>query len=122
VLKYLVNEELLEAKPSVPWLNETDDREYRDILKLGQDEVILGIIEGDGNRPEAICIDTLIQTGLRQGELQKLKPDQVTVEQVEAEDGTSVLVGVIHLRRGQTKNKTARPVIFSAELANRSGQ
>jgi integrase len=117
VMQWALQEELIEAKPSVPWLNEKDDRKHRDILLLGQDEVVLGIIEGDGNRVEALCIDMLIQTGLRQGELQALEPDQITIEQVEDDEGTPVPVGVVHLRRGQTKNNTSRPVIFSADLA-----
>lgn len=117
VCRYAVNEELIEHVPSVPWLNETNDRRHRDILRVEQDEVVLGIIEGDGNRAEAMCLDCIIQTGLRQGELQKLTPDQITVEQVEDDEGTLVPVGVLHLSRGQTKNKQSRPVIFSAELA-----
>lgn len=117
VMQWALQEELIETKPSVPWLNEKDDRKHRDILLLGQDEVVLGIIEGDGNRAEAICIDMLIQTGLRQGELQALAHDQITIEQVEDDEGTLVPVGVVHLRRGQTKNNTSRPVIFSSELA-----
>lgn len=117
VMTYAVNEEIIEHAPAVPWLNEKDERRHRDILKLGQDEVILRLMEDAGARPEALCVDMLIQTGLRSGELQKLQPDQLQVEQVEAEDGTPVLVGVVYLRRGQTKNNTARRVFFSADLA-----
>jgi integrase len=117
VLTWAVNEEIIAAKPSVPWLNETDDRRHRDILAIGQDEVVLGLIESHGNRIEAMCLDCIAQTGLRQGELQKLTPEQITIEQVEDDTGTPVLVGVLHLKRGQTKNKKSRPVIFSAELA-----
>lgn len=117
VLTWAENEEIIPAKPSVPWLNETDDRRHRDILTLEQDEVVLGLIESRGNRIEAMCLDCIAQTGLRQGELQKLTPEQITIEHVEDDTGTPVLVGVLHLHRGQTKNKQSRPVIFSAELA-----
>jgi integrase len=117
VLTWAVNEEVIETKPSVPWLNETDDRRHRDILAIGQDEVVLGLIENHGNRIEAMCLDCIAQTGLRQGELQKLAPEQITIEQVEDDTGTLVPAGVLWLKRGQTKNKRGRPVIFSPELA-----
>ena len=117
VLTFAVNEEIIENKPSVPWLNETEDRRHRDILTPEQDEVVLGLIESHGNRVEALCLDCIAQTGLRQGELQQLAPEQITIEQVEDDTGTLVPVGVLHLKRGQTKNKQSRPVIFSAELA-----
>lgn len=117
VLTWAVNEEIIAAKPSVPWLNETDDRRYRDILRVEEDEVVLGLIESHGNTIEAMCLDCIAQTGLRQGELQKLSHEQITIEQVEDDTGTLVPAGVLWLRRGQTKNKKGRPVIFSAELA-----
>lgn len=117
VLTWAENEEIIAGKPSVPWLNETDDRRYRDILTLEQHERVFGIIEAEYSRVEFMCLDCIAQTGLRQGELQKLTPEQIKIEQIEDEDGTPVHVGVLHLKRGQTKNKQSRPVIFSAELA-----
>lgn len=117
VLTWAVNEEIITAKPSVPWLNETDDRRYRDILMPEQYEVVRGIIEAEGHTVAGKCLDCIAQTGLRQGELQKLTPEQIKIEQVENDEGTAVPVGVLFLHRGQTKNKKSRPVIFDAELA-----
>lgn len=118
VLEYAVNEELLEHRPAVPWLNEKDDRRTRDILNWGQEDVVLKLMREAGHEVEALCVEVLIETGLRSGELLvKARPEQVTFEHVEDEDGTSVLVGVLSLGIKQTKNDTCRSVIFSADLA-----
>lgn len=119
VLTFAHYEGLIAHIPVAPLLNEKIDRRYRDILTFGQDEVILRLMEEAGDTLEALCVDIFLQTGLRQGELQKLAPEQITIEQVEDEEGTPVLVGVIQLRRGQTKNQEARLVTFSADLAKK---
>lgn len=119
VLTYAHNEEILqEHPPSAPFLDEDETKKARDILQVEQDEVVLKLMREAGELVEAMCVDALIQTGLRRGELtEKLRPDQITIEQVERKDGTVVLVGVIRLHKGQTKNNTARTVILSADLA-----
>ncbi len=118
VMRYAVNEELIETMPSVPWLNETDDRRARDVLHWGQDDVVIKLMRDAGHEVEALCVEVLVETGLRSGELlEELRPDQITIEQIEDEDGTLVQVGVIRLTKGQTKNNTHRSVIFSADIA-----
>ncbi|MFI4971110.1 MAG: tyrosine-type recombinase/integrase [Hyphomicrobiales bacterium] len=117
VLTYGVDDGIITSRPRAPMLDEKSDRRYRDILKFGQEDVVLQLMRDAGDKLEALCVEAFLQTGLRQGELQKLAPDQITVEQVEDEDGTSVPVGVISLHLDQTKNDTCRVVILSAELA-----
>jgi integrase len=119
VLTYARNEEiLLTEPPAAPYLDEETSRKERDILQLGQDEVVLQIMRDRGQLVDALCVEMLIETGLRSGELlKKLGPDQITIEQVEDEDGTLVPVGVLRLHKGQVKNNTRRLSVFSAELA-----
>lgn len=119
VLTYAHNEEILvEHPPKAPFLDEEETVVKRDILQVDQDEVVLRLMREAGDELEAMCVDVLIQTGLRRGELcGKLQPDQITIEQVEDEEGTLVPVGVIRLHKGQTKNNTARMMMLSAELA-----
>jgi integrase len=120
VLTFAFNEELIPARPNVPMLDEEEDRKVRDILQLGQEDVVMRLMCEAGHEVDADCVDMLIQTGLRSGELlRKLGPDQVTIETItDDETGTDVHVGVLRLHRGQNKNgKTARQLVFSAELA-----
>lgn len=118
VLTYAENEELIEHGPSIPWLDEKSDRRKRDILQWGQDDIVLRLMRDAGNEVEALCVEVLIETGLRSGELLlRVRPEQIKIEQLQDEDGTPVLVGVLCLDDGQTKNDTTRNVIFSADLA-----
>jgi integrase len=118
VLTYAFNEGLIPARPNVPLLDEVKGRKLRDILQYGQDDVVLQLMRDAGQEVDADCVDMLLQTGLRSGELlRQLGPDQITVETLEDEAGTSVHVGVLRLHMGQTKNDTSRLSIFSAELA-----
>lgn len=119
VLSYAENEGIIPHAPKSPMLDEEETRKHRDILKVGQDDVILQEMTDAGFRIHAMCVDALIQTGLRSGELlKKLTPEQVHIEQVrDPETGQTVNVGVIQLQRGQTKNKKGRFVILSADIA-----
>ncbi len=119
VLTYARKKGLIPARPVVDLLDEKSGRRHRDILQFGQDEVVLKLMEEAGHSHEALCVAFLIETGLRQGELQKLGPDQITIEQVEDEDGTLVPVGVLTLRKGQTKNNTHRLVLLSEAIAKK---
>lgn len=118
VMQYALQEEIIEAKPSVPWLNEKDDRRARDPLAWGQEDVVFKLMREAGHTVEALAAEVLFETGLRSGELlKKLQPDQITIEQIEDEDGTLVQAGVLRLRKGQTKNHSSRPVVFPMDLA-----
>jgi integrase len=71
-----------------------------------------------GQEVDALCVAFLLETGFRRGELlYKLGPDQITIEQVQGEEGTAVPVGVVRLHKGQTKNNKGRVAILSADLA-----
>jgi integrase len=117
VLSYAENEGLIDRAPKAPMLDETLTRRYRDILAKGQDEIILAKMVELGYEREAKCVDILIQTGLRSGELKKLTPEQVNVEPVEDAQGTNWECGVVRLKVGQTKNNKMRVCIFSPHLA-----
>jgi integrase len=112
VLSYAENEGIIPAAPKSPMLDETLTRKYRDILSYGQDEAIIGKMEELGYEREAKCVDVLIQTGLRSGELKKLRPEQITIEQVRDAEGTEHECGVIRLNVGQTKNNKMRVTIL----------
>ncbi|MBW7970935.1 tyrosine-type recombinase/integrase [Bradyrhizobium sp. BR 10289] len=103
-----------------------EDNALRAILHSEeQDEVILRLMREAGEEVEAKCVEFLVETGLRRGELcgdpkrgkEALKPFQITIER--GEDG--VEEGWINLGGGggveQTKNNTTRRVYVRAELA-----
>jgi integrase len=119
VLTFAHREGLMtERPPEAPYLDEASTRKERDILHIGQDEVILGLMRAAGHEVDAMCVEFLLETGFRRGELLfKLAPDQITVEQVPDEEGTVVPVGVVRLHKGQTKNNRGRVAILSADLA-----
>jgi integrase len=117
VLKYAYKRRLIATRPPLELLDEVTHRKERDPLNFGQDEVILRLMREAGHTIHATCVEALIETGLRSGELRKLAPEQITIEQVRSEDGTDVPVGVITLRKGKTKNNKARLVAFSADVA-----
>lgn len=120
VLTYAHHEGLIPSRPEAPLLDETSDRKGRDILHLGQDDVILKLIREAGKDVHADCIDFLLQTGWRSGELlSKLGADQITVEEVEDDEGNFVHVGVLRLHKGQTKNNTYRVAVIGADLARK---
>lgn len=110
VLSYAYRRRLIPQRPIIPLLPVTE--KHRDILEPGQDAVVLKLMREAGHTLEALCVEVLIETGMRQGELQALAPDQIVVE--ENEEGS---FGAVNLRAEQTKNNTARRVLFSADLA-----
>lgn len=120
VLTFAHLEDILkEHPPKAPYLDEKTVRKERDILEYGQEEVVLQIMRDRGQLVDALCVDMLIQTGLRSGELlKKLGPDQITIEDVhDPETGEVVPVGFLRLHKGQTKNNESREAAFSADLA-----
>jgi integrase len=117
VLTYAYKKKITTSRPPLDLLDEVSERRERDPLVYGQDEVIIGLMREAGHTREATCVEALIETGLRSGELLKLPPEQVTIEQVRDEDGTIVPLGCVHLRKGKTKNNRARVVALSADLA-----
>lgn len=119
VLTFAHREELMaHLPPEAPYLDEASTRKERDILHVGQDEVVFRLMRDAGREVDALCCEFLLETGFRRGELlRKLTPDQITIEQVRGEDGTPVPVGVVRLHKGQTKNNKGRVAILSADLA-----
>jgi integrase len=117
VLTYAYKKRLIPSRPPLDLLNEKTMRKKRTPLQLGQDEVILRLMREAGHEVEALCVEAIIQTGVRSGELLKRKPEDIRIEQVRDEDGTLVPLGVIALPQGQTKNDECRDVGFDADLA-----
>lgn len=119
VLRYAFKKKHVTTRPPLDLLDEKTDRKERDPLPLGTDDVVLGLMRDAGREVEAMCVDFLIQTGLRSGELLKrIRPEQITIQEVMKPDGSAtVLVGALELSKRQTKNNTSRLVAFSAELA-----
>jgi integrase len=118
VLTYAVMDGVIQHKPMMPLLDEKSDRKERDILQYGQDEVVLKIMREEGHVTSALCVEALIETGLRSGELlHKLRPDQIVIKTVEDEEGTEVTVGILILDKGQTKNNSFRKVLMDPDLA-----
>jgi integrase len=119
VLAFAHNEEIMtERPPAAPYLDEEETKKDRDVLQPEQDEVILQLMREAGDKLEALCVEAISHTGLRRGELcERLTPEQITIEQVEDEDGTPVHIGVIRLHKGQTKNGKGRIVTLPPELA-----
>jgi integrase len=121
VLTFCHREGLMsERPPEAPYLDEATTRKERDILHIGQDEVVFGLMREAGHEVDALCCEFLLETGFRRGELlYKLAPDQITIEQVEDETGTDVPVGVVRLHKGQTKNNKGRVATLTPELAKK---
>lgn len=119
VLKYAYKKRIISTRPPLELLDEVTGRKERDPLNFGQDEVILRLMRENGDDVEADCVEALIETGLRSGELRKRAPEDITIEQVVDETGTPVPVGVITLPKGRTKNNKCRVVAFSAESARK---
>jgi integrase len=119
VLKYAYKKRIIATRPPLELLDEVTTRKERDPLNFGQDEVILRLMRENGDTVEADCVEALIETGLRSGELRKRAPEDITIEQVMDEDGTLVDVGVVTLPKGRTKNNKSRRVAFSADLARK---
>lgn len=117
VLTYAYKKRMVPTRPPLDLLDEVTTRKERDPLNFGQDDVILKLMEGNGDLTEASCVEALIETGLRSGELRGLTQEQITIEQVMDEDGTLVPVGVITLLKGKTKDNKKRCVALSAATA-----
>jgi integrase len=119
VLAFAHQEEIMtERPPAAPYLSEEETKREREVLMPEQDQIILQLMRGAGDTTEALCVEAMMHTGLRRGELvEKLTPEQITVVQVEDEDGTLVHRGVIQLRKDQTKNGKGRIVTLPADLA-----
>jgi integrase len=116
VLTWAYRNDMIPTRPEAPLLPE-DERKERDVLPFGQDEVVLRLMREAGHGIEALCVEVLAETGLREGELLKLSPDQVAIGHVENEDGTNDPIGVITLRKEQVKNNRSRMVTIRADLA-----
>lgn len=114
------------AKPTVRLYKEKNA--LRGILATeAQDEVIMRLMREEGNEVEAKCVEFLLATGMRRGELcghqrrgkKPLQPSQITLE---PDDETGEENGWVTLGGGlegieQTKNNTSRRVYVPAALA-----
>jgi integrase len=114
------------VKPTVRLYRETNA--LRAILaNEAQDEVILRLIREAGHPVAAKCVEFLVETGLRRGELcghgrRNKKPLQANQITLEPDDETGEENGWVTLGGGlegieQTKNNTSRRVYVRAALA-----
>ena len=113
VLNFAVKQEYRDSKPECPLLPVEEN--LRDILhNYDQDEAILRAMRAAGKVVEALCVEVLIESGLRRGELlSQLRASQITIE-TNAEQGE---YGMIRLEAKQTKGKDFRQVSIPAQLA-----
>jgi integrase len=126
VLHCAVKKKWLQVKPEVTLYPE--DNALRAILTHeDQDEIILRLMRDAGHPVEAKCVEFLIETGLRRGELcgrrergkQPLQASQITLE---VDPETQEENGYVNLGGGgsgieQTKNNGVRRVYVRAALA-----
>jgi integrase len=118
VLTYARKKKHIPSRPELELLDEKTTRKHRDPLPFGSDEVILRLMRDAGRHVEAICVEALIELGFRSGELlRKIRPEQITVQEVTNAQGVTVSTGVLELTKAQTKNSTSRMVILSADIA-----
>lgn len=113
VLSFAVLAEYRESKPKVPRLPVTENP--RGIIHTyDQEEAILRAMRAAGDTVGAVCVQVLLDTGLRSSELlTKLRPDQIVTET----DGEQNTTTMIRLDANQTKNGTARKVPIDPDLA-----
>jgi integrase len=100
VLRFALERELIQGMPHVPRLK--NKGKTRDIVSLDMEDRICAALDADA----ALLVRVLIETGLRLGELYKLKPEQIET------DG-------IQLKAEQTKTNAARWVPIDAVYARR---
>lgn len=113
VMTYAEQCEYVEAKPKTPLEREVSKR--RGILhSFEQEDAILGFMEAQSWRVEAVCVRVLVETGVRESELlDRIQPAQITIE-TDADGNEN---GWIHLTEDQTKNDEARTVYIRPDLA-----
>lgn len=108
VLTYACDKDYISKKPKVPLLKEIS--KLRPILSsVDQERSILGWLEANGEHVAATQVRVLVETGLREGELEHLRRDQIIIDQTEN--------GWINLEAEHVKNDTARKVYIRAALA-----
>lgn len=102
VLTWAEYEGTLTHKPKLQFKKETD-RTERAVVDFTVEERILAWLEAEGYRVHAACVRWLSASGMREGELYKLDPEQIKTDHV-------------LLKRGETKNDKPRPVYVAPEL------
>jgi hypothetical protein len=76
--------------------------------------VILRYMREAGNGAEALCVEVLLDTGMREGELlEHVQPHQITIET--DEDGNEN--AWVNLYNDETKGMAARRILIDTELA-----
>lgn len=112
VLTYAELHNLITARPKAPLLPE-NSRERAILPTIGEEDVILKLMREAGHAAEALCVEVLIETGLREGELLGLKPHQITFET----DREGTVNGWISLYNDETKGKAARRLTLPEAMA-----
>jgi integrase len=81
VLHWAVNEERISTKPTLPFVNNYE-RTERGAVSFADEERIVQHLEQQGYRAHALCVRWLVWTGMRRGELFKLKPEQIKTDHI----------------------------------------
>jgi integrase len=114
VLTYAELHKIISHRPRAPLLPE-NGRERAILPTVGEEAAILRLMRDAGHHAEALCVEALLDTGLREGELLGLQPHQITF--VLDEEGNEN--GWINLYNDETKGKTARRVLIEASLGHK---
>jgi integrase len=101
VLSYAEGKGYITRKPELP--RQIDARKREEVVSPAQEAALLACLEADGERAVALVVRVLIESGLRVGELYKLRADQIEN-------------GWIGLRGDQTKNDLPRRVYIGEDL------
>jgi integrase len=115
VLTYAELHKLISYRPKAPLLPE-NGRERAILPTIGEEDVILRHLREAGHGAEALCVEVLLDTGLREGELlERVQPSQITVET--DEDGNEN--AWVNLHNDETKGLAARRILIDTELARK---
>ena len=114
VLTYAELHKIIAFRPKAPLLPE-NGRERAIMPTVGEEDVILKLMREAGHHVEALCVEVLLDTGLREGELLNLEPIQVTFE-TDQEGNEN---GWVNLYNDETKGKAARRVLIDAALGHK---
>lgn len=104
ILSYAVACEYITHKPKFPMLKESGERQAT--LTFEQEDAVVRLMEINGHATGAFLVRVLAATGMRLGELYKLRPDQIENEW-------------LSLERVQTKTNEARRVWIEPNMASK---
>jgi integrase len=115
VLGYAQAQDYIIGMPKVPKGPDSQHRE--ETLSEAQEDALCAWLEGQGDPEVSLCVRVFAATGMREGELLKLTPDQINPEGSAIISGEHTQIGVITLKGKQTKTNRARLCFIDPTLA-----